>query len=194
LRWSNACHWRDIFSTLAEYCSLCCSFWTRGSRDSPSRREQMPICPPSAFILTRNGRSELFSTPACLRSLLHRSQEKRAASRRRRLMSPSKRRSGRHLRRCNHPMPNSYNRPIPKSENRICNARARLQGGTRRRSLSWQRGNRNWVGLGTASGEVNLARLQRAEPNSGHMIKVMVSLKYVLNKKAPDQTGAQVRR
>jgi hypothetical protein len=156
-RWSNECLSRDIFSTLAEFCSRCCLFWIHISRKPRSRRERMAICRSSAFIPKGNGRSASFSTPTCLRSFLHGSQAMRAAShpRQRPPMSLSGRGSGRHLRRCNHPMPGNHNRPTQEG-NRDCNTRPKPQECTRCRSLSWRSGNRNLVGSGTAcGGEVN---------------------------------------
>jgi len=151
---------------LARCCSRCCWFRMHISRKHRSRRGRMPIRRSFAFIPNGRGRSASSSTPACLRSLLLGLQTMRPASRPRQRpsMSLSRRGSGRHLRRCNHPVPSSHNRPIRKSENRGCNTRPRLPRDTRRRNSSWQRGNRNSVGLATASGEeVNRARLQSVD-------------------------------
>jgi hypothetical protein len=143
----------------------------------------MPLCLSSAFIPNGKGRSASFTIRATRPSFLPRSPavRPRARARRRSPTSLSMRGCKRHLRRCNHPMPSSHNRPIQKSENRGWNTRPRLQGDTRRRSLSWRRGNRNLVGSGAApGGEVN-QRACRALNEFRTAIKVQKSRRCVLN-------------
>jgi hypothetical protein len=61
-------------------------------------------------------------------------------------------------------MPTSYKHWIQKSENRSCNANAKLQRNARRRLHSWWRGNRNLAGLEAPRAAVMKSNLSSKSP------------------------------
>jgi hypothetical protein len=154
-KWSGGCLSRDIFSMLAEHCSRCCLLRMHTFRSCRLRTGLIRFLTTSAFRLSRNGRSALFTTPASRPSPLRRSRGRSKEPRRRQRSPLPSRGRRKHLRNCHRLIPIFCKHPIQKSDSRTSNASAELQDDTRRCLCSWWRGNRNLAGL--AIGEQRLS-------------------------------------
>jgi hypothetical protein len=112
------------------------------------------MCPRSAFIPIRNGRTASFTIPAVRPSLSLSPRRRRSTSRLRLRSLMPRPRHGTHLRSCKHPRAIARSHPIRESGSRSCCA-STLQRGTRRRRRAWDGGNRNSPGLVPEFGEQN---------------------------------------
>jgi len=130
----------------AEPCSRCCLLRISVCRNCQLAGAQISICPRSAFIPIRNGRTGSFTIPAVRRLLLLSPGKRRSTSRLRLRSLMARPRHGTRLRNCNHPRPIIRSLQIGESGSRSPSASA-WQRGMHRRPRAWHGGSRNLAGL-----------------------------------------------